>query len=269
MNRVGRIEQNRKGRDFVVGDIHGCYDEVWASMKAVGFDRRADRLFPVGDLTDRGRDSHRVERFVDLECVYPILGNHDEEFIKLYEDGVPDDDVLRAYMNVIGARNGMSWWLDISHDQRLRIVERFRRLPYVIELETIRGMVGLVHAEVPRGWDWATFVAKVNAGDETALRSATWGRERYYAQDESGVSGIDRVFVGHTPRKKTERRGNVYYVDTGAFKGVLDPERSGHLTMANVLTSTQMLVMPPAPNSQRIAVLNEEAPPPTPFGRYA
>jgi serine/threonine protein phosphatase 1 len=269
MNRVVRIEQNRKGRDFVVGDIHGCYDEVWAAMKAVGFDRHADRLFPVGDLTDRGRDSHRVERFVDLECVFPILGNHDEEFIKLYEDGVPDDDVLRAYMNVIGARNGMSWWLDIPHDQRLRIVERFRRLPYVIELESPRGLVGLVHAEVPQGLDWATFVAKVNAGDEKTLHSATWGRERYYAKDDSGVPGIDRVFVGHTPRKKTERRGNVYYVDTGAFKAVLDPERSGHLTIANVLTSTQMLVMPPEPNAQHVAVLNEETTPPTPFGKYA
>jgi serine/threonine protein phosphatase 1 len=117
--------------------------------------------------------------------------------------------------------------------------------------------------------DWATFVAKVNAGDEKTLHSATWGRERYYAKDDSGVPGIDRVFVGHTPRKKTERRGNVYYVDTGAFKAVLDPERSGHLTIANVLTSTQMLVMPPEPNAQHVAVLNEETTPLTPFGKYA
>jgi serine/threonine protein phosphatase 1 len=252
-----------------MGDIHGCYDEVWEAMKAVGFDRTKDRLFPLGDLTDRGKQSERAERFLAQPYVYSLLGNHDDEIVGLYEDGVPHEDVLRAYMNIMGYRNGMGWWMDISDEQRLRIVEHMRQLPYVIELETSRGLVGLIHAEVPPGMDWATFVDNVRAGDENTLHSCLWGRERYYAKDDSGVPGIDRVFCGHTPRKKSERRGNVYYVDTGAFKGVLDPEREGHLTIANVMTSTQMLVMPPAPNEHRVAVLNEDNVPSTPFGSYA
>lgn len=267
-NRVVRLPQNHEGRDFVVGDIHGCYDEVWAAMKAVGFNPDKDRLIADGDLTDRGPGSTRVERFLDQPYVFANLGNHDDEIVGLYEEGEPHEAVLRAYMNVMGYRNGLGWWLDISREQRMRIVERLRRLPHVIELETARGMVGFVHAEVPRGMDWTTFIAKIKAGDEKTIKSALWGRERYYAKDSSGVPGIDRVFVGHTPRKKSERLGNVYYVDTGAFKGVLDPEHEGHLTIANVMTSTQMLVMPPAPNEQRVAVLNEDSVPVTPFGHY-
>lgn len=269
MNRILRIEKNTRGRDFVVGDIHGCFDQVLAGMKAVGFHRDEDRLFSVGDLIDRGPGSARVERFLEQPWVHAVRGNHDDEIVQLYADGVPDDDVLRAYMNVIGARNGMSWWLDIPNAQRLRIVEKFRALPYVIELETQRGLVGLLHAEVPRGWDWAKFVSRVQAGDKDALQSATWGRERYHAKDTSGVPGIDRVFVGHTPRKQSERWGNVYYVDTGAFKVVLDPERSGHLTMANVASSTQMLMLPPQADSNHVTVLDESEPPATPFGQYA
>jgi serine/threonine protein phosphatase 1 len=268
-NRVIRLPQNRKGRDFVVGDIHGCFDEVWAAMKAVGFNPDEDRLLTAGDHTDRGLGSHRVKRFLDQPYVFAILGNHCDEIVGLYDDGEPHEDVLRAYMNVIGYRNGLGWWMEISREERLEIVERLRRLPHVIELETARGLVGIVHAEVPPGMDWATFTAKVKAGDEKTIKSALWGRERYYAKYDSGVPGIDRVFVGHTPRKTSERRGNVYYVDTGAFKGVLDPEHEGHLTIANVMTSTQMLVMPPAPNEHRVAVLNEDSVPSTPFGNYA
>lgn len=52
--RFVRQARNQAGRDFVIGDVHGAFDEVWKAMKLAGFDRSRDPLFSVGDLVDRG-----------------------------------------------------------------------------------------------------------------------------------------------------------------------------------------------------------------------
>jgi len=45
--------ENREGRDFVVGDIHGMFGHLRMLLKQVSFDAEVDRLFSVGDLVDR------------------------------------------------------------------------------------------------------------------------------------------------------------------------------------------------------------------------
>lgn len=65
-------------------------------------------------------------------------------------------------------------------------------------------------------------------------------------RDESGVSGVDRVFVGHTPSKATVRLGNVFYIDTGAVFGVLDQNpHLGRMTLADINCRSEMLVRAP------------------------
>jgi serine/threonine protein phosphatase 1 len=54
---IKKFELNEKGRDFVVGDIHGCFDLLSNNLKEIGFDESVDRLFSVGDLVDRGKQS--------------------------------------------------------------------------------------------------------------------------------------------------------------------------------------------------------------------
>lgn len=44
------LEENKAGRDFVVGDIHGQYDDLMHQLYRVGFNEEADRLIAVGDL---------------------------------------------------------------------------------------------------------------------------------------------------------------------------------------------------------------------------
>lgn len=48
---------NTQGRDFIVGDMHGCRAMIDTLLAHVGFDGSRDRLFSVGDLVDRGPDS--------------------------------------------------------------------------------------------------------------------------------------------------------------------------------------------------------------------
>lgn len=57
---VARFDRNPLGRDLIVGDVHGCFTKLKASLDAVGFNLERDRLFSVGDLVDRGPESDRA-----------------------------------------------------------------------------------------------------------------------------------------------------------------------------------------------------------------
>jgi hypothetical protein len=79
------VEENIKGEDYFIGDVHGRYDllsQVIAKLKA------DDRLFMVGDLIDRGPDSYKVLEILMLQSmkdatpkVYSVRGNHEAIFL--------------------------------------------------------------------------------------------------------------------------------------------------------------------------------------------
>lgn len=265
--RVLRLAANSQGRDFVVGDIHGAYTTLLAAMKEANFDGTVDRILSVGDLIDRGPDSWRCARFLALPYVEACRGNHEDMLLELYKDGEPDEAILQW----AARHNGFAWWLDVPADQRLDILHEIARLPTVIELETTRGTVGLVHADIPAGMNWATFVREVEAENPKVLETALWGRKRVQNGNEDGVEGVGRVFVGHTPQWEGLRRcGNVYYVDTGGIFGEMGLKAEGRLTFAEVCTKTVMLTLPRA-----AALVDVRRDPPgtpapntEPFGHY-
>jgi serine/threonine protein phosphatase 1 len=265
--RVLRLAANTKGRDFVVGDIHGAYNSVLAAMKAANFDGSRDRLLSVGDLIDRGADSWRCARFLGQPYVHAVRGNHEDMLLELYKDGEPDEAVLQ----VMSRYNGFGWWLGVSKSLRREILEAFVKLPTIIELETARGTVGLVHADIPSGMDWATFVQKVEEEHPEVLKTALWGRDRIQEGNEEGVEGIGRVFVGHTPQwQGLQRFGNIYAVDTGAIFGEIGRKEEGRLTFADVACKTVVLMAPKAATlidirEDPLGTSNSNK---EPFGRY-
>lgn len=262
MSKVQYFEENTSGRDFVVGDIHGSFDMVLEAMKIASFDRERDRLFCVGDMVDRGQGSPRAERFLEQPYVHSVLGNHEAMFLDIYSDpeiDPADEHVLRA----LTARNGMRWWMNIAPAARSALIERFRRLPVAIEIATRRGTIGLLHAEVPPGMDWAEFKSRIEQGDPEAIHSALWGRERALGRHTSGVAGVGRVFVGHTAQwNGLTKLGNIYYLDTGAVFHALQ-EEDGRLTMVQAATHTEDLIQgrPHQPVDVRTGRI-----PDTPFG---
>ena len=59
---VQSFEENRQGRDFVVGDVHGEFGVLENALEQIQFDFQVDRLFCVGDLIDRGPQTCSVLR---------------------------------------------------------------------------------------------------------------------------------------------------------------------------------------------------------------
>ena len=202
---------NKRGRDFVTGDIHGCFDQLSDALDFYDFDPTVDRCFTVGDLVDRGPYSTQVLEWLAHPWFHACLGNHEETFLKTDPDSEQGSRWFSAY--------GGQWWLDMPAEDRAPYFEAFARLPIIIEVATAQGTVGIVHADVPKGMAWDVFKNFISCGDRDVLQEALWGRRRVKSLIPYSVKGIERVVCGHTitPSGKIKTVGNVWFIDTGAF----------------------------------------------------
>ena len=68
------------GRTIIVGDVHGCPDELLTLLERVRFDT-GDRLVFVGDLLARGPDSLGVLDVVHEKGALVVRGNHEAKLL--------------------------------------------------------------------------------------------------------------------------------------------------------------------------------------------
>lgn len=205
MNLVKHFDRNRDGRDFVVGDVHGCFDLLSKLLEGVKFDPKKDRLFSVGDLVDRGGASEQAIEWLEKPWFHAVRGNHEQMAID-FAAGMGDENLYRM--------NGGSWFLAMGQRDREAHARMYAELPVAIEVETLSGLIGIVHAD-PVGCDWPAFVSALD--DERVRMAAMWSRQRIQARDDSMVEGVTAVIVGHTILKSYRWLGNVCYIDTGSY----------------------------------------------------
>lgn len=207
MEDVKRFIRNWHGRDFFVGDLHGCYVELIQKMDEVNFDKAVDRIFSVGDLVDRGMDSELSLLWVKKPFFHAVQGNHENMSIRYPLGNMDTDNYFR---------NGGGWMIALEKDEQLLFSEAFSALPMMIEVETKYGLVGVVHAEVAGDdWDWC----KGNIHDKGVRQQVMWSRDKITFAEQDRIKNIDYVVVGHTPLQKPARLGNVFYIDTGCVFG--------------------------------------------------
>lgn len=66
-------------RTFVIGDIHGCFDEFIELTEKIGLQDN-DLLISLGDIVDRGNKSKEVyEYFVNRPNSVVLIGNHERK----------------------------------------------------------------------------------------------------------------------------------------------------------------------------------------------
>jgi hypothetical protein len=70
-------------RTVLVGDVHGCLDELQAVLRKVGADPSADDVILVGDLVAKGPDSRGVVQLCRESGFRAVLGNHDAKVLSL------------------------------------------------------------------------------------------------------------------------------------------------------------------------------------------
>jgi len=219
---VQTFAPNTSGRDFVVGDIHGMFPVLEAVLDEIGFDVYRDRLFSVGDIVDRGPASADALTWWTYPWFHACRGNHEQMLLDSHRD--PANRSLWAM-------NGGTWWADIPPARREAFVETCHELPYAMEIETARGAVGIVHADLPRGCTWDDLLEALGRRDRKVMAEALWSRTHIHDDAPVPDAGerIWHVYCGHTVIRAPKTRGKITWIDTGACYA--DRFSPAHLTL--------------------------------------
>lgn len=70
-------------RTIIVGDVHGCADELDDLCRALAFDPASDALVFVGDLVAKGPDSRGVLARALQWGAQAVLGNHEDALLTM------------------------------------------------------------------------------------------------------------------------------------------------------------------------------------------
>ena len=86
---VRSLARNERGRDLVVGDIHGQRETFERVLETVGYSPEdGDRVLLVGDVIDRGPDSAGMLDWLRRDSVTCIRGNHEQFMLDALPAGV-------------------------------------------------------------------------------------------------------------------------------------------------------------------------------------
>lgn len=218
MSLIKRFARNVAGRDFAVGDIHGYFTRLQATLDAHGFNPATDRLFAVGDLVDRGPECRDVLDWLAKPWFHSVRGNHDD-YVCRFDTCDPENWVY----------NGGSWFAGLAWDEQREFAAQFRELPFAIEVMTPAGMIGIIHADCPVP-NWRDLLGALDS--RNIRNSCMWSRTRVERADEREVEGITAVVVGHTPLNRPTLLGNVFHIDTGGWL----PYVGGYFTLLDLKT---------------------------------
>lgn len=188
------------GRTIVVGDIHGCYDELIDLIKIVKLGRR-DRLIAVGDLITKGPKNREVlDLFSSDDRFSSVIGNQDRALRQHWRGEPiplsPAQEAARAEM----------------HSGRRRYAAYLKSLPFMIDL----GSHLVVHAGVRPGVP----LERQMAVDLTELR--TMGAN---PASKKGIPwyaiyrGQKIILFGHWPGRVPRHGRRAIGLDTGCVYG--------------------------------------------------
>jgi serine/threonine protein phosphatase 1 len=196
---------NRTGRDFVVGDLHGCVDALRYLLREVAFDPSRDRLFSVGDLIDRGTQSEEALTLLEKPWFYAVLGNHEDTLC-----AVAEGRLRRQWWYGIGG----AWAAQLSDEKLRHYARRLSQLPLARVIGSGNERFNVLHAEF-FGTD-----ADLDAGEFSAdeRQQLLWGRQLAMGNGDPGRQRtLSLTYCGHTPMRNIQQIGAQVFIDTGAF----------------------------------------------------
>lgn len=202
-------------RTIIIGDVHGCIDELHQLLSEVNFDKNNDRLIFLGDLINKGPSSKKVVRFVMEGGHESIIGNHERGFLKSLKD--------ERYF-----KRGFKKFYESFEDkkERTQVIEWLKELPLYIEEDDFICIHAGLEPNIP--------LEQQRAGIATRIR--TWGGDRDDLDNPNDppwydfYKGNKLVVFGHWAMKGIVQKENVIGLDSGcvwggALSALILPER--------------------------------------------
>jgi len=208
---------------YVIGDVHGCLDELKAAEARIKADMDATAnqglVVLLGDYIDRGpRSRHVIDHLIKPSELglkrLPLCGNHDDVFLRYLEE----PRLYAEWLGLGGEQTLISYGIDLHHvgtrrkgkgpqleDLLAEAVPASHRR-FLAELPICLKVGGLlfVHAGIKPG------VPLEEQADEDML----WIREPFLAE---GPKLPLLVVHGHTPKPEPDLGPGRIGIDTGAY----------------------------------------------------
>lgn len=203
----------------IVGDVHGCADELRDLLGVLGYRLRKSDLTPpagrqlifVGDLVNRGPDTagvlELVMRAADAGHARAVMGNHDRKLLRaLGGQRVNASGPLAPSLQQLARR---------SRSFTAQVEDFLAELPPRLVLDGGRLLV--VHAgDLPYAPDAERREYNVT-GRKTGRRDALGLEERHDWVTPYRERAL--VVYGHTPVLEPQQRGRTLNLDTGCVYG--------------------------------------------------
>jgi hypothetical protein len=188
------------GRTIVIGDIHGCFDELCDLLKLVEL-RTDDRVIAVGDLIVKGAKCREVlDRFIEDPRCSSVIGNQDRA-LRQYWRGEP--------LRLTKEQKVTAGQLE---SQRERYSAYLRSLPFTIDLGTHLVVHAGVRPGVPLPRQMASDLTEIRTmgANPSSRRGLPWYRV---------YRGKRIVLFGHWPAKAPRLSPRAIGLDTGCVYG--------------------------------------------------
>ena len=232
--KIQHLFANNKGRDFVCGDIHGCFGLLEAQLSKVHFNSEYDRLFCVGDIIDRGEESELALDYLQEKWFFSVRGNHEQMLLDWISEENPyfRNDAFRFHI-----QNGGLWIADYlqvhiqkladdillegpitQHYPRLKVwADSIKKIPFAIEIKSPNQTIGIIHAELPQSVQWPSLESELHKTN--VMYSILYSRKFIFSKKIKNyhIQGVDHIYCGHTIVEEPIKRANIHYIDTGAF----------------------------------------------------
>jgi len=193
-------EELMAGRRIVVGDVHGCYDELMNLLEKVGIGDD-DRIICVGDLITKGPKSKEVlELFMTDARFSTVIGNHDLALRRKWNG--EEVELKQAQKDTHKELKG----------EKDAYASFFNRMPFTIDLDT--------HLVVHAGLRPNVELYSQTTGDMTRLRTLGADRESEEGTPWYHVYHGDKIVLfGHWPSPEPRRGRKAIGLDTGCVYG--------------------------------------------------
>lgn len=223
---IRQYTDNKVGKDYIVGDIHGEFKKLKTILKKIGFNFSTDRLFSVGDLCDRGPNSEDIIEWTKYDWFIPVMGNHEVMILSYFYGGLTEE-----YMRNLKA----DWFINLDKKNKEIVVHYFNSLPVAIEINKENKKIGIVHAMCPTD-SWDKFKKLLYGNTPQKMEMANEAMWSFLKEKKvKYVHDMDAIFVGHNIVSKFSIIENTYMLDTGSGY------KTGQLTIFNMDTMELVL----------------------------
>jgi len=229
IKRCQRLPRNTKGRDLVVGDLHGHRSLLEQELERLRFDPARDRVLSVGDLIDRGPESLNTLALIEEPWFHAVLGNHELallNYLDFYSSRVHSKKSFPT-----GAGEWINEALDQDHALVQRLAHRLATLPLVIHVDDALPF-NVVHGDLHPlnttqehlASDETVCVHKADAASSSrvhigeALKSELLSlrfRQHSVQVSPTPVSELAMTYAGHSPVRHVTVHNSYVYIDQG------------------------------------------------------